>query len=151
MGLGIDDARYDGNVMFCTDLIVNGGVENGQRPERYEVHDDQIHPVDIDGYVVPVVAQFAWVHLVDVLLVAGVHALLDADLPESGDVVENGEHDDDDHVGAGPAVRAQGSGLKRVADSHEPLQGDGQRQVDRHGLRYHGYRIDDRCDQRVHL
>jgi len=107
--------------------------------------------VYVDGYVPLVVAQLARVHLVHVLPVAGVHALLDGHLPEPGDVVEDGERDGDDHVGAGPAVRAQGPGLQRVAHGHEPFQRDGQRQVHGHGLRDHGHGVDDGRDQRVHV
>jgi len=105
----------------------------------------------VNGYVVLVVAQVAGVHLVDVLLVTGVHALVDADLPEPGDVVQYGEDDDDHDVGSGPAVGTQRTGLERMADGHEPFQGDGERQVHGHGLRDHGYRVDDGRDQRVHF
>jgi len=102
-------------------LTVYGGVEHGQRPEWYEVHDEQVHPMYVDGYVVTVIAQVAGVHLVHVLVVTGVHALLDAHLQESGDVVEDGERDGGHHVGPGPAVSAQGPGAERVADCHEPF------------------------------
>lgn len=132
-------------------LVVYGRVQDGQRAERYEVHDDQVHPVYVDGYVFLVVAQLAGVHLVHVLAVAGVHALLHAHLPEPGDVVQHGEHDDGHDVGARPPVRAQRARLQRVAHGHEPFQRDGKRQVDGHGLRDHRYRVDDGRDQRVHL
>lgn len=105
----------------------------------------------VDGYVVAVVAQVAGVYLVHVLVVTGVHALLDAHLQEPGNVVEDSERDGGHHVGPGPAVSAQGPGAERVADGHEPLQGDGERQVNGHGLRNHRYGIDDGRDQRVHL
>lgn len=104
-----------------THLTVYGGVEHGQRTERYEVHDEQVHPVYVDGYVVAVVAQVGGVYLVHELVVTGVHALLDAHLHEPGDVVEDGERDGGHHVGPGPAVRAQGPGAERVADGHEPF------------------------------
>jgi len=77
--------------------------------------------VYVDGYVVAVVAQVTGVYLVHELVVTGVHALLDADLHEPGDVVEDGERDGGHHVGPGPAVRAQGPGAERVADGHEPF------------------------------
>lgn len=126
-------------------LVVNGGVEHGQRAERYEVHDDQVHPVYVYGYVRLVVAQLARVHLVHVLA-AGVQALLYAHLPEPGDVVQHGEHDDGHDVGAGPAVRAQRTGPQRMAHGHETFQRDGEREVHGHGLRDHRYRVDDGRD-----
>lgn len=78
------------------------------------------------------------------------NALLHGHLPKPGDVVEHRKHDNAHNVGASPAVRAQRSGPQRVADGHEPFQGDGQRKVNGHGLRHHGYGVDDGCDQRVH-
>jgi len=105
----------------------------------------------VNGYVVVVVAQVAGVHLVHVLVGPGVHALLDGHLQEPGNVVEDGERYGGHHVGPGPAVRAQRPGAERVADGHEPFQGDGERQVHGHGLRDHRYRVDDGRDQRVHL
>lgn len=136
---------------FTGYLVIDGGVEDGQRTERYEVHDDQVHPVDVHVHVGLVQAHGGGVQLVHVVGVVGVPALAHLDLPEPGEIVRYGEDDDGDHVAPGPAVRAQRPGLQRVADGHEPFQGDGQGQVHGHGLRDHRYGEDDGRDQRVHL
>lgn len=132
-------------------LVVDGGVEDGQRSERYEVHDDEVHPVNVHVHVGLVEAHGGGEQLVNVVGVIRVSALADLDLPEPGEVVRYGEDDDDHHVGPGPAVRAQRPGLQRVADGHEPFQGDGEGQVHGYGLRDHGYGEYDGRDERVHL
>ena len=38
-------------------LNENEDVKGGQAYERYDVHDDEIHPCDIDAYVCPVLSE----------------------------------------------------------------------------------------------
>lgn len=50
-------------------------------------------------------------------------------LPETGQVVESGEYDDEDYVEFGSAVRAEGASLEGMTDRHEALQGHRESQV----------------------
>lgn len=59
-------------------------------------------------------------------------------LPESWEVVESGEGDDEDDVEASSAVGTEGSRLKGMTHSHETFQGHREGQVHGHSLRDHG-------------
>lgn len=126
----------------ATDLYVDGAVEYGERRERDKVHDEQVGPVEVNGDVERVLAQRRRRHGVDGDVGVG-HGGGDAlHLEEARQVVEHGEHHDQQHVDARAAVRAEGARAQRVAHGHVPLQGHRQRQVHRARLRDQPHRVD---------
>ncbi len=107
------------DVVFQTDLSdlqEDEEVEHGERGEGDDVHEDQVHPGDIDRDVQRVHPQISDHEHGALLAVLGDEHLVPLDLQEAGDVVHEGEGHEGGRGHLGPALGAHRARLQGPAD-----------------------------------